>query len=144
MTKRRSSDQQVTYLFLMDDNSERKVTVPADWNVTFGALIPGSQSNAGRIALRIWKGKQQKAVFEGVKGFRDMSIPIEEKITKTQAETYYKGEGDNRKAVNVEVAASEWVNPDKPREQSAPVQRLIPDGMTDLNLEAYHGAKRAR
>lgn len=146
MTKRKS-EVDVVYLLQMEDGSQKKVTVPGDWKVTFGPLTPGQKGEPshGAKALRFWTGKdRQRAVFTGVASFRDMSIPVEEKITKTQAETYYKGEGDNRKAVNVEVAASEWVNPDEPRANQQPVQRLIPDGVAELNLDTFHGVKRAK
>ena len=104
----------VTYLLEMDDGDQKRITIPDDWTVTFGALIPGQQTNSGRLGLRFWKGKQQKALFQGVKSFRDMSIVIEERRTTTKEETYYKGNEENRKAVVVQQQAHEWVNPDAP------------------------------
>ena len=108
----------ITYLIEFQDNTQRKVTVPADWNVTFGALVPGSTSNMGKWGLRFWKGTQQKAVFQGVESFRDMAIEIEERITQVKKETFYKDDGEGgKKAVVVEGKVHEWVNPDNPRPQ---------------------------
>lgn len=109
------NNEKVTYLLEMDDDTQRRVTIPSDWTVTFGALIPGSQSNHGKVGLRFWKGKQQKAVFQGVKAFRDTSITLEERVTTTKQETYYKGDEDNRRAVVVEGTIHEWINPDEPK-----------------------------
>jgi hypothetical protein len=110
-------DDTVTYLIELDDDTLKKITVPADWTVTFGALIPGQQSNGGRLGMRFWKGKQQKALFQNVKSFRDLSIKLEERVTTRKEETYYKGDEDNRKAVVVEGKVHEWINPDEPRPQ---------------------------
>jgi len=106
-----------TYLLEMKDGSQKKITIPSDWIITFGALIPGSQSNMGKLGLRIRKGTQQKAVFQDVESFRDTSMAIEERITTVKEETFFKGDGDNRKAVVVEGKVHEWVNPDQPRPQ---------------------------
>lgn len=109
------SEKEVIYQMVMKDGSLKKVTVPDDWTVTFGALYPGKDGNAGRTGLRFWKGKQQKAVFTDVESFRDMSIKIEERVTTTKEETYYKGDDQNKKAVVVEAQVHEWINPDEPR-----------------------------
>ena len=109
----------ITYLIEFQDNTQRKVTVPADWNVTFGALVPGSTSNMGKLGLRVRCGTQQKAVFQDVESFRDTSMEIEERITTVKEETFFKGDGENRKAVVVvEGKVHEWVNPDQPRPQA--------------------------
>lgn len=128
----------VTYLLQMQDGTQKKVTVPEDWKVTFGPLTPGGKGEPshGAKALRFWTGKdKQRAVFTNVESFRDMSIPIEEKVVKSQSETYYRGEGEDKKAVVVEVAQSEWVNPDAPKPAgSSPYRepRLIgPGGEVD-------------
>lgn len=115
-----------TYLLEMDDKTQKRITVPAGCSVTFGALIPGSTTNTGRLGLRVWKGKQQLAVFVDVAAFRSLELDIEERKTTTKQETYTKGNGQNAKAVVVEAVVHEWVNPDKPPERATqPEQRLI-------------------
>jgi hypothetical protein len=126
--------QEETYLLEMDDETLKKVIVPAGCTVTFGALVPGSQSNAGKIGLRVWKGKQQLAVFVGVASFRAMSLKIEERVTTTKQETYRKGDGANAKAVVVEAQVHEWRDPDKPVEHKEAEQagvRLLREARDD-------------
>lgn len=109
--------ESTTYLLEMKDGSQKKITIPSDWVITFGALIPGSPNNMGKMGLRIRKGQKQMAVFQDVESFRDTSITIEERITTVKEETFFKGDGENRKAVVVEGKVHEWVNPDAPRPQ---------------------------
>ena len=114
----------VTYLLEMRDGTQKKITIPNTWVLTFGALVPGSQSNGGKLGLRIRKGQQQMAVFQDVESFRNTAIEIEERITTTKEETFFKGDGENRKAVVVEGKVHEWVNPDQPRPQQGALKDL--------------------
>lgn len=122
MTK---DENTTTYLLEMSDGTQKRITIPSTWNLTFGALIPGSQSNNGKIGLRVWHAKSQKAVFTDVVSFRDTSMQLEQRVTTTKHETYYKGNDEAAKAVVVESAAHEWINPDTPKlAQAAEVQQL--------------------
>jgi hypothetical protein len=114
----KNDEEKITYLLEMKDGSQRKICIPTNWVLTFGALIPGSQNNNGRMGLRIRKGQQQMAVFQDVESFRNTAIEIEERITTVKEETFFKGDGENRKAVVVEGKVHEWVNPDAPRPQA--------------------------
>ncbi len=114
----KDSASKTTYLLEMKDGSQKKITIPSNWVLTFGALIPGSQSNMGKLGLRVRCGTQQKAVFQDVESFRDTSMEIEERITTVKEETFYKDDGKgDRKAVVVEGKVHEWVNPDSPPER---------------------------
>lgn len=106
-----------TYLLDMDDDTQKKIKVPAGCTLTFGALIPGSQSNSGRVGLRVWQGKSQLAVFQHVKAFRSLDLQIEERVTTTKQETFTKGDGATAKQVVVESVVHEWVDPDSPKPQ---------------------------
>lgn len=99
----------------MKDGSEKKVTVPAEWKVTFGALYPGKEANHSKTGLRFYSGAKQHAVFTEVESFRDTNIKIEEKRTKTQQETFYKDTPNGKKSFIVEGKVSEWVDPDAPQ-----------------------------
>jgi len=123
----KDSASKTTYLLEMKDGSQKKITIPSNWVLTFGALIPGSQSNMGKLGLRVRCGTQQKAVFQDVESFRDTSMEIEERITTVKEETFYKGDGDNKKAVVVEGKVHEWINPDSPpeREEAALTQLRV-------------------
>ena len=119
------------YLLNMKDDSQKKITVPPGCTVTFGALIPGQGSNAGRLGLRVWKGKAQLAVFTDVLSFRALSLTIEERITTTKEETFTKGDGESAQAVVVATQVHEWVDPDKPKPTG---QKLQQNGEAVLRL----------
>jgi len=57
-----------------------EIQVPDSWKVTFGPIAVGSGRNsegAGSMALRFYEDdKRQRAIFTGVRSFRDLSIPI--------------------------------------------------------------------
>ena len=57
-----------------------RVTVPAAWKITFGAIVPGKNggSSSGQYGVRIWEAEnKQRFVMDGVTSFRDTSIPME-------------------------------------------------------------------
>lgn len=109
------TEAKTTYLLVMKDGSQKKVTVPTAWKVTFGALYPGKEANSGKTGLRFYSsGNKQHAVFTDVEYFRDTSIAIEERVTKTQQETFYKDTTEGKKSYVVEGKVSEWQNPDAP------------------------------
>lgn len=114
-SKAGAATEQETFLLDMKDGTQKKITVPAGCTVTFGALIPGQESNQGRLGLRVWHGKAQLAVFTGVEAFRALSLKTEERITTTKEETFTKGDGNNAQAVVVATQVHEWVDPDKPK-----------------------------
>ena len=117
-------------LLTMQDGTQKKLTIPDDWKVTFGALVPGQKESAGKIGLRLWsgtKGKEiQHAVFTDVSCFRDMSIGIEEQIEEKRQETFRReGAEEGDEAMVAEVKVKRWVNPDAPaavKERPKPVQ----------------------
>lgn len=117
MTARKAASKvvpQTTYIIEMRDGSRKKITVPSAWKVTFGLFAPGSQGNAGKSALRFYEGSKenQRAVFQDVEAFRDMSIQLEEEITKTQDEILSKETPEGRKQFVVQASIKEWRNPD--------------------------------
>lgn len=120
-----SAKKAMVYLLDMDDETQKKITVPAGCTLTFGALIPGSQSNHGKLGLRVWQGKSQLAVFQNVKAFRSLDLQIEERITTTKQETFTKGDGASAKQVVVESVVHEWVDPDKPKPQTDSGGKLL-------------------
>lgn len=130
-----------TYLLLMKDGTKQKITCPTDWTVTFGPLTPGSKdSNNGRmgIALRIRDGQRQKAVFTEVESFRDTSMAIEQEVTKTKEETFYRDEDGEKKQVIVQGAIKEWINPDAPGVREAPKSEM-PRYLNALTAEVKRG-----
>lgn len=113
-----ASKDGVTYLLEMENDSQKKITVPEGCTLTFGALIPGQQTNNGRLGLRVWKGKTQLAVFQNVVAFRSLELKIEERVTTVKEETFTRGDGATAEAVVVGTSIHEWVDPDKPKPQA--------------------------
>lgn len=109
-----------TYVLEKTNGQKSRVTVPAAWKLTFGPIWIPAKGNSHELkyALRFYEGNKenQRAVFSDVKSFRDTSIQIEEQVTKTRAETYYKDTRNGRKAVQAEAKVTEWANPDAPDE----------------------------
>lgn len=107
-----------TYLLTLKNGNLQKITVPSAWKVTFGPIAPGSksfESNGGAgMCLRFYEDQsKQRAVFTDVKSFRDMSIAIEERVTKTQQQRMKKQTPQGEKDFVVEAKVSQWVDPDR-------------------------------
>lgn len=117
-----------TYILECNGGKQRKVTVPEDWKVTFGPLIPGQQG-AGTLALRFYEGKEkQRAIFTDVRTFRDADIPVLEKITKTQSKRHTKNTPEGAKDFIVEARVTEWRDADNPEEHTPSDEFLaLPD-----------------
>lgn len=73
-----------SYILTMRDKTQRKITIPAHWKLTFGALIPYSNGphRGGATdptpALRVYEGTKEnlRAAFRDVMEFRDESIEL--------------------------------------------------------------------
>lgn len=107
-------------LLTMQDGTQKKIEIPDDWKVTFGALIPGQKESAGKIGLRLWSGKKgaemQHAVFTEVASFRDMSFEVLEQVEERQTETFVKQGDESGEAIHADVRVKKWVNPDEPKQ----------------------------
>lgn len=109
-----------TYILELRNGKQRKLDVPEDWKVTFGPLIPGDRGGNGTLALRFYEGKdKQRAIFTDVASFRDASIPILEKFTKTQSKRHTKHTPEGAKDFVVEARMTGWRDPDAPDDETA-------------------------
>lgn len=124
MSQRRSrvkptpDGQKKTYILVMKDESRQKLTIPSHWTLTFGPIFPGSKTetaHAGGVALRLYEGDAQRAVFTGVQAFRDSSIEIEVEVTRAQDHGVKVATSVGEKQVVVRAEVKEWVNPDDPQ-----------------------------
>jgi hypothetical protein len=72
------SETERTYEIRFTDRGPIRITIPATWKVTFGAVVPGAKAGySGTFGLRIWETTdKQRAVFANVASFCDLSIPI--------------------------------------------------------------------
>lgn len=109
-----------TYILELNNGNLRKVTVPADWTLTFGPTIPFAGKGAvsvgnGGTALRFYEGKGKdaaRAAFTDVRAFRDASIVIEERRTEVQRKVMEQEGPGGMHNVEVEARITQWVNPD--------------------------------
>ena len=118
-----------TYILELKGNRQRKIEIPEDWKVTFGPICPGSRSGNEQMALRFYEGKdKQRAIFTDVQSFRDASIPILEKFTKTQSKRHTKQTPEGAKDFVVEARMTGWRDPDAPDDVDAHDEFLaLPD-----------------
>lgn len=106
-----------TLILTIKSGSQRRITIPSGYAITFGPLIPGlkqiSNGHTGVAALRIYDSdKDQVACFTDVLAFRDASLMIEEKVTRTERKVVRKNSHEGSRDVEVEARVTEWVNPD--------------------------------
>lgn len=108
-----------TYILDLENGKRRKVTVPANWKVTFGPAAVGIDKAAagmGRkvpMALRFYENKEnQRAIFTDVVSFRDSSINIEEEVVNTKIKEGFVEVDGVRKATSFSATTKEWMNPD--------------------------------
>lgn len=65
-----------------------RITIPADWKVTFGGFNQGGKYPDGTAALRIYEAEnKQRACFKGVYSFFDTSLPVEREVVEETGET---------------------------------------------------------
>ncbi len=104
-----------TYLIVHKDSTERKITVPSDWKVTFGPATAGfSKGTSGGptvpLALRFYENeKKQRAIFTDVVSFRDLSIKTEVKKQTVQEKDGYMECDGQRKATTFRAVMEEWL-----------------------------------
>lgn len=99
------------YLLEFKGGTKKRITIPADYKVTFGPLVPGSKSHNGHdsLCLRIYETKEkQRAVFTNVMSFRDQSIPVSERIVHTKNERATRQTADGAQDFTVQAQYTEW------------------------------------
>lgn len=112
-----------TYILNMRDGTKQKITVPKNWKLTFGPLVPGSKdgnvNSRDALVLRIYEGNKdnQRAVFTDVASWRDTNdLQIEvEKVDTQQKGVRVNVEGEGEKIIQANMEVRQWVNPDEPR-----------------------------
>jgi hypothetical protein len=108
-----SSTKMTTYMIEFAGGKQKRVTVPAEWKVTFGPLAPGSKGyeNNGEkgLCLRMYENQsQQRAVFTKVASFRDMSIHVEERVVHRRNERAQRETPNGVKDFVVQAEYAEW------------------------------------
>lgn len=117
-----TKEDMTTYLIIHEDRTERKITVPSDWKVTFGPAARGINKHSGPsggvlkvpLALRFYESeKKQRAIFTDVLSFRDISIKTEVKKVKIQEKQGFMECDGQRKATIFQAKTEEWIDPDE-------------------------------
>jgi len=93
------------------------IALPAHWKLTFGYVNPANPERGygGQSAhcLRVYEGEKLRAVYSGIRGFRDMSIPTARKFqTETGSANWTRdddGNFESHKRLERELA---WDNDD--------------------------------
>ncbi len=63
-----------------------RITVPSTWKVTYGMIHPGMKGGYGDegYVLRFYEAEnKQRAIFQHVESFRDVSLPLVKQVTTT-------------------------------------------------------------
>lgn len=116
-----------TYILELKNGNTRKITIPSNWKMTYGQLVPHAErGQGGGVALRLYEGNKEnlRAVMSDVVAIRDSSISIVEKRTSVQRKAAKKQTHQGMKDVVVEARVTEWVDPDAEDEGETPAEFL--------------------
>jgi hypothetical protein len=117
----KKQEETQTYICKMRDGGLKKVTVPAEWNITYGQIVPqtgkkpygGGQQTA--YGLRFYKGAKTTgkcmAVIGGVVEFWPDGISIEEQVVETKRKTYGEDAPEGFRHKTVEARVVSWRSP---------------------------------
>lgn len=131
------SEEMKTYIVKHEDGTERKITVPESWKVTFGPAVKGNHGNKYEkfkmpMCLRFYESDtKQRAIFTDVVSFRDSSISIEEKKTSIQEKDGFVECDGIKKRTTFQAKTTEWVDPDKECESTP----MLPEDATIFDLD---------
>lgn len=80
MSKTKQPDAIRTYEIVTDHDGTYELEVPDSYRVTFAPVFMGDKGYGGgkkEMALRFYEAEnKQRAIFVGVKSFRDLSLPL--------------------------------------------------------------------
>ncbi len=140
MASKKSSETKKTFILGLKGGHIRKITVPANWKLTFGSVVPfqgRGHGGEGGVALRLYEGTKEnlRAVMTDVVSVRDASIEMMERRTSTQRKAAQKQTPQGMKDVVVEARVTEWVNPDAEEDDSKPNEFLKLTGPETSEIE---------
>ena len=112
-TKKATAAETTTYL-IEKGNEKLRITVPKDWKVTFGPIVPGGQrrgyDGSAPNCLRFYESNdKQRAIFTGVTSFRDTSIPVEKLHYKVESTTDNKKNHKSESSKHTVEREEEWL-----------------------------------
>lgn len=108
------SDDTKTKYLVTDNRGEFVIEVPkTGWKITFGYVNPaipdGGVRGAQGHCLRVYEGKDLRAVFGNVSAIRDLAIPMARKVEKQTGSASWShdsvGNFERSEKVEVDVGA---------------------------------------
>lgn len=95
------------------ESKKRKVTIPKNYDLTFGPFVPGGGKVDGTKALRIYNERDQvMACFTDVDSFFEESLDISKLVIKEEEQILRKETEHGAKNVAVKATVEEWVPED--------------------------------
>lgn len=124
------SPRMTVYALRLKSGGERRVTVPTAYKLTFGPTVPYLKHSSGAHgdgtwALRFYDGNNLKCIFTDVSSFRDMSIQVLEKRTRSKRQTIEKAAKYGGRSAVVEATIETWVDPDSPDEANETDEQFL-------------------
>lgn len=103
--------EEKTYL-IERHNDTLLVTIPAEWRVPFGPIFTPSKGYGGpENCLRFYESKdKQRAIFMGVTGFRDTSIPVKKKVVEIKGKSEFKKNHKGEKNASEVEREERWTD----------------------------------
>jgi hypothetical protein len=84
----------LTKYLVTDDKGDFVIEVPkTGWKITFGYVNPALRDDGGGMGgrrghcLRVYEGKDLRAVFGNVTGIRDLAIPLARRVERQVGES---------------------------------------------------------
>lgn len=139
--KANASEGKRTFILELVGGNIRKITIPKNWKMTFGQLVPHTlretRGASSSVALRLYEGSKEnlRAVMTDVVSIRDASMTIMERRTTTTRKAAQKQTGQGARDVVVEARVTEWVDPDKEDGDSVPSEFLRITGKNQADVE---------
>ena len=101
MKKEPKPEPKERWILALSVDGEFKIRVPEGGNVTFGPALPGVRKGGNfgdarmEYALRVYGpggAKDLRAVFTGIREFRDLDLPHSKAIVKEAGKTLWKSD----------------------------------------------------
>lgn len=109
------AEEEKTLIVEIQNGKDRKITIPADWTITFGPIGVGARNHGESTnVLRFYADaskKQLKAVFRNVICFHEEGIQIREKVVRKKNKTFKRQEKNGEQSYQAEVRQTTWRDP---------------------------------
>ena len=113
------SDEMKAIIMERPEGKKRRIEIPVDYKITFGAVCPGSKysGSGGHLGwcLRVYKSKENPvAVFTDVVSFREESLSVREQVTRSRSKRLDKHGRSGSSGGYINPKVTSWVDPDNP------------------------------